>query len=191
MKQLNKCILIVLSTLLFSFVMAPGAQAVEKKTTKSDDYIIINKKKNELAFYHKQKRVRVYKVATGRTRDLTPEGTYKIVKKIVNRPYFSKNIAGGSPHNPLGKRWLGLAVPQRGEQAGLGNVYAIHGNNLKSSIGTYASGGCIRMYNEDIEKSLYNQVKVNTPVFITYSSSSFTSLAKKVGYLKEKHLAKK
>ena len=43
--------------------------------------------------------------------------------------------------------------------------YLIHGTNRPWGIGMRVSGGCIRMYPEDIE-SLYPQVPVGTPVRI-------------------------
>jgi len=43
--------------------------------------------------------------------------------------------------------------------------YGIHGTNNPASIGTAASNGCIRMYNEDVNE-LFNLVSVGTPVTI-------------------------
>jgi len=133
--------------------------------------IIINKAINRLAFYEDGKLVKEFKVATGRSQDLTPEGKFKIVTKIVNRPYFKENIPGGDPKNPLGNRWLGLNA--RGTW---GTTYAIHGNNNPSSIGTYASSGCVRMYDEEVEW-LFDQVQKNTTVFITSSNKTFNQIA--------------
>lgn len=49
----------------------------------------------------------------------------------------------------------------------MGNGYLIHGTHEynQESIGTAASHGCVRMYNEDIER-LYDLVEVGTPVYI-------------------------
>ncbi|KAB3530498.1 L,D-transpeptidase family protein, partial [Alkaliphilus pronyensis] len=44
--------------------------------------------------------------------------------------------------------------------------YGIHGTDTPESIGTAASRGCIRMYNEDVEE-LYDIVPLGTPVRIT------------------------
>lgn len=59
------------------------------------------------------------------------------------------------PHNPLGPRAMVLA---HGE-------YAIHGTNRRDSIGTRASYGCIRMYNEDVV-DLFDKVGIGTPVVV-------------------------
>lgn len=140
------------------------------------DIIIINKTNNQLAYYQNNKLIKTFKVGTGRKPSYTPEGKFKIVNKITNRPYYSGKIPGGDPRNPLGNRWLGLNA--RGTW---GTTYAIHGNNNPKSIGGYVSGGCIRMYDDQVEW-LYNQVKVNTTVIITTSKKSFNSIAAANGY---------
>jgi lipoprotein-anchoring transpeptidase ErfK/SrfK len=73
-----------------------------------------------------------------------------------DNPRLPDVIPGGAPNNPMGLRALTL---DRDE-------YAIHGTNRPSSIGTFASYGCIRMLNEDIV-DLYDQVSVGTPVVVT------------------------
>lgn len=73
-----------------------------------------------------------------------------------DNPSLPDVIPGGSPNNPLGVRALTLS---RGE-------YAIHGTNRPSSIGTFASYGCIRMLNEDIV-DLYDRVSVGTMIVVT------------------------
>lgn len=72
-----------------------------------------------------------------------------------DNPRLPDVIPGGSPKNPMGARALTL---DRDE-------YAIHGTNRPDSIGTYASYGCIRMYNRDIV-DLFNRVRVGTPVVV-------------------------
>ena len=59
------------------------------------------------------------------------------------------------PKNPLGNYMMRLGMPE----------YIIHGTNKPFGIGMRVSHGCIRLYPEDI-KSLYQQVKLNTPVRI-------------------------
>lgn len=161
---------IIFSYLLICFLCFTFVQsfAEEKKVSQ---VIIINKAINKLAFYENGKLVREFKVATGRSQELTPEGKFKIVNKIVNRPYFKENIPGGDPRNPLGNRWLGLDA--RGTW---GTTYAIHGNSNPASIGTYASSGCVRMYDEEVEW-LFDHIQKNTTVFITSSTKSFKDIA--------------
>jgi lipoprotein-anchoring transpeptidase ErfK/SrfK len=59
------------------------------------------------------------------------------------------------PSNPLGPRALVLAADE----------YAIHGTNHPETIGTKASYGCIRMYNQHIV-DLFERVSVGTPVVV-------------------------
>ena len=73
-----------------------------------------------------------------------------------DNPRLPDVIAGGSPSNPMGVAALTL---DRGE-------YAIHGTNRPGSIGTFASYGCIRMYNQDVA-DLYGRVQVGTTVVVT------------------------
>lgn len=149
---------------------------IKPSEASGNQFIIINKSTNQLAYYENGKFVKVFKVGTGRKPSYTPEGKFKIVNKIVNRPYYKEGIPGGDPRNPLGNRWLGLNA--RGTW---GTTYAIHGNNNPSSIGKYVSSGCIRMYDNEVEW-LFARIKINTPVVITTSAKSFNSIARANGY---------
>nr|WP_274363553.1 MULTISPECIES: L,D-transpeptidase family protein [unclassified Paenibacillus] len=158
--------------MLLACCLAGTAKAGES----SEDLIIVNKKTNKLAYYRNGVLEKEFSVATGRTTKLTPEGKFKIVSKIKNRPYYKDNIPGGDPKNPLGDRWLGLEVGKT-----YGTTYAIHGNNNPDSIGKYVSAGCIRMNNDEIHW-LYDQVKMFTYVVITNSKLSFDEIAAKHQY---------
>jgi lipoprotein-anchoring transpeptidase ErfK/SrfK len=70
-------------------------------------------------------------------------------------PEFTDVVPGGSPHNPMGAAAITLNLSQ----------VAIHGTTetMRRSIGTAASFGCIRMYNEDV-LDLYERVSVGAPV---------------------------
>ncbi len=72
-------------------------------------------------------------------------------------PHLPDYIAGGAPNNPMGAAALTL---DRHE-------IAIHGTTqaMRDSIGTAASFGCIRMYNEDI-LDLYSRVEVGALVIM-------------------------
>jgi lipoprotein-anchoring transpeptidase ErfK/SrfK len=73
-----------------------------------------------------------------------------------DNPRLPDVIPGGSPRNPMGPRALTLSG---GEQ------YAIPGTNRPYSIGTFATFGCIRMFNEDII-DLFDRVNVGTEVIV-------------------------
>ncbi|MFC0273405.1 peptidoglycan-binding protein [Metabacillus herbersteinensis] len=163
-------ILFVLSFLMIFSLELSSASAAGSK------FIIINKSNNQLAYYENSQLKKVFRVGTGRSQSLTPEGKFKIVNKIVNRPYYKDNIPGGDPRNPLGNRWLGINA--RGTY---GTTYAIHGNNNPNSIGGYVSSGCVRMFDNEVEW-LFSQVPTNTTVIITSTSKSFDSIAASNGY---------
>src|ERR1700685_1622922 len=75
-----------------------------------------------------------------------------------DHPELPDLIPGGSPHNPMGPRAITL---DRDE-------VAIHGTTAKmrASVGTAASYGCIRMYNEDVI-DLFDRVRVGAAVLMT------------------------
>jgi lipoprotein-anchoring transpeptidase ErfK/SrfK len=74
---------------------------------------------------------------------------------LRNHPNFSRVVPGGSPRNPMGAAAITLNLSE----------VAIHGTtpSMRRSVGTAASYGCIRMYNEDVV-DLYHRVEVGTPV---------------------------
>lgn len=73
-----------------------------------------------------------------------------------DNPRLPTVIPGGTPRNPMGPRALTLS----------GGEYAIHGTNRPASVGTFASYGCIRMFNEDVV-DLYDRVNVGTEVVVS------------------------
>jgi len=125
-------------------------------------WIFINKTRRILTLYNGTEVVKKYPVAVGNPPSLTPEGHFKILIKVVNPAWggggYAQPIAGGVPENPLGYRWMGLDF-------GGGGEYGVHGNSAPYSIGTYASHGCVRMINSDVE-SLYEIVPEETPIWI-------------------------
>ncbi|NJM30396.1 MAG: L,D-transpeptidase, partial [Rhizobiales bacterium] len=61
--------------------------------------------------------------------------------------------------NPLGARALYLFRDSRD------TLYRIHGTNAPQSIGTAASSGCIRMFNQDVV-DLYRRAPIGTRVLV-------------------------
>lgn len=131
-------------------------------TNVKGEMILINKSSNTIYFLRNGKIDSSYPVATGKTIDLTPDGKLKIVIKLKNPGWggagISEPIKGGEANNPLGTRWIGISY-------GGGGQYGVHGNSNPRSIGSYASLGCVRMFNRDVE-DLYERVKINTPIWI-------------------------
>jgi lipoprotein-anchoring transpeptidase ErfK/SrfK len=124
-------------------------------------YIIIDKSSNKLTVVLNETPVYEFPVATGKSETATPIGEFEIIRKVKNPWYIPKNIPGGDPSNPIGTRWLGIDVPGTN-----GYKYGIHGTNDPNSIGSYASQGCIRMRNQDVEW-LFRHIPLRTKVHIT------------------------
>ena len=87
---------------------------------------------------------------------------------MVDRDELAARWVNGMPglRNPLGARALYLY------QDNVDTLYRIHGTNEPKSIGKAMSSGCIRMLNEDIA-TLYDKVKIGTPVYVRPASQIF------------------
>ncbi|MFJ8529421.1 L,D-transpeptidase [Bacillus sp. NPDC094106] len=153
---MKKILLIMLSMGLWAFPYKPAAA----EATLPNQQLIVNTSTHEMAFYQDGAFIRNFTVATGKASTPTPTGTFVIVNKIKNRPYYAKHIKGGDPRNPLGDRWLGLNM------AGTwGTTYAIHGTSNNQAIGKPTTLGCIRMYNEDIHW-LFDRINEKATVIV-------------------------
>ncbi len=166
-KFVSKFIAITLSMCILLLGGATSASADSKHL------LIINSKTNTMGYYVDNKLVKEFQVGTGKYGTKTPTGKFKIVNKIVNRPYYSGGIPGGDPRNPLGDRWLGLHVGNT-----YGTTYGIHGTNNENSIGGNVSGGCIRMYNKEV-RWLFDRVPTGTTVLISETSDTYSQIAAK------------
>jgi len=107
--------------------------------------IVIDMERLTLTLFNRGEPYRQYPVAMGKYESPTPVGNWVIISKDASPPGY------------LGTRWLGLNIPY-GE-------YGIHGTDEPGSIGSYASHGCIRMFNKDIEE-IFEAVITGTPVTI-------------------------
>jgi lipoprotein-anchoring transpeptidase ErfK/SrfK len=130
--------------------------------------IVVNRTSNMLTLYDGFHAERRYPVATAMQGFLTPPGSWQVIDK-VEWPTWHNPCLGQpgcwaanepaeippGPGNPLGTRALYLNAPG----------IRIHGTPEDSSIGTYASHGCIRMHISDSE-ALYPLVPIGTPAFI-------------------------
>jgi uncharacterized protein YgiM (DUF1202 family) len=147
----------------FAFVVSFIGLPKESYAATVSKKIEVNKTTNYLYLYENGKVVKTYRISTGKTKELTPEGTFPLVVKI-NGPSW-KNVPPG-PNNPLGPRWNGISV--NGDN---GRSYGIHGTNQPNSIGTHASNGCIRMLNNQVIE-LSNLIYEGVPVWIHTGKSN-------------------
>lgn len=76
---------------------------------------------------------------------------------LARHPELPAFVEGGSPSNPLGARAMYL------HRDGTDTGYRFHGTIQPWSIGTDASSGCIRMFNEDAI-DLYQRLPIGTAV---------------------------
>jgi lipoprotein-anchoring transpeptidase ErfK/SrfK len=130
--------------------------------------IIVRISQNKLYLYDGLKLEASYSVATGQLGIYpTPMGHWAIVNKRVNPTWVNpaRDSWGADepafippgPDNPLGTRALDLDAPG----------IRIHGTPSDSSIGHWASHGCIRMHIWDSE-DLFDRVDIGTPVIIVW-----------------------
>lgn len=157
--------------LLFLFVIKSPIWPLGENPLPGDPYLIINKQTNELAFVNDNEVKEIYRVATGMTEELTPEGEFTVIVKAVDPYYRKKNIPGGDKRNPLGTRWIGFDAEETD-----GRTYGIHGTNNDKSIGAYVTQGCVRLPNKVME-AIYEKIPIGTKVLITKSEQSFEQLA--------------
>lgn len=107
--------------------------------------IVIKVKERTLEVHNNDELHKTYRIAVGKQKTPTPIGEWQVVWKDYNWG------------TGFGSRWMGLNVPW--------GIYGIHGTNKPWSIGQFASHGCIRMRNKDVEE-LFEWVPIGTPVRI-------------------------
>lgn len=128
-------------------LQAPAPAAIPHHPDARPDgyWIVIDTNHLTLTLFQAGRAVHRWPVAVGKPSTITPVGEWRVARK-------SRDWGGG-----FGTRWLGLDVPW--------GIYGIHGTNKPWSIGTRASSGCIRMFNENVEQ-LWDLVPEGTPVTI-------------------------
>jgi len=159
------------------FMMANGISTVQVKEGTSllvpsfriapaylDTGLVLNLPERMIYLFENKRLIAYYPVAIGATgKWMTPVGDTKIANKAKNPTWLPPEWAGvekpvpPGADNPLGDRWIGLALPG----------YGIHATNSPLSIGMAASHGCIRMIPRDAQ-ALFDQVSVGMAVKIVY-----------------------
>ncbi len=119
--------------------------------------------KRKVTAFHGEIALKTYPVAVGREGWSTPIGNHRVLQTIEypawQNPFTGDVIASKDPENPLGDRWIGFWTDGK-------DWSGFHGTPNRDSVGTAASHGCIRMYNEDV-RELFSQVKVGTIVRVS------------------------
>jgi hypothetical protein len=137
--------------------------------------IVVHVDTNRLDLYEGFEVTHSWDVATAKPGYVTPVGEWDLYQKRENPTWYNPALdswgAGmpavvpGGPGNPMGTRALYITAP---------GLIRIHGTTSPDSIGRYASHGCIRMHNEQVEE-LYNLVPVGTKVIILGARPSWAS----------------
>ena len=105
-----------------------------------------------------------FPIGIGTDEAQSPIGDFKISQKRKDPAWYPPesikkeqpdlpDVFPPGPDNPLGTRAMRLG----------NTAFLMHGTNKEYGIGMKVSHGCIRMYNEDVEK-LFEIVDINTPV---------------------------
>jgi L,D-transpeptidase ErfK/SrfK len=110
----------------------------------------------------------VYAVAVGDPDDPTPLGAFRVGSKRTDpvwtvpasiraeKPELPARVPPG-PDNPLGKYWMTIGTTS----------YGLHGTNVRWSIGRMATHGCVRFYEDDIQR-LFERTPSGTRLHIVY-----------------------
>ena len=145
---------------------------VEPKVTEQNmpRTIVVRVDENRLYLYEGFDVLRTWSVATAMPGYTTPQGDWKLTRMAENPTWYNPAldswgaslpaVVPGGPTAPMGTRALYID-----EAPGL---IRIHGTPADSSIGTYASHGCIRMHNSEVEQ-LYDMVELGMRVIIVGS----------------------
>jgi hypothetical protein len=151
--------------LIFAFMWLPAF------SDPAIPYIKIDIIARKLYLMQDEQVVKKYSIGVGRSKQfMTPPGIYKVEVKDDNpgwiNPYDQKAKIPPGQNNPLGTRWIGFHGQGKA-------VYGIHGTNQPTSIGKFASHGCIRMLVPDSE-DLFNRIEVGTKVLVVYNRYELT-----------------
>lgn len=134
----------VLAITLFFTLPAAHSSGAERIVPENMS-IIIDMDNLTLTIFNGGEPYKKYPVAMGKYETPTPVGNWEILSMNTDPP------------DVMGTRWMGLNIPY--------GQYGIHGTNNPHSIGSFASHGCIRMFNKDAEE-IYRMVTASTPVII-------------------------
>jgi L,D-transpeptidase ErfK/SrfK len=125
-------------------VATPSSQSEMKRPSGRID-IVVDTVDRTLTICVDGKLYREFPVAVGKPSTPSPPGQWQVVSK-------------GAWSGGFGTRWLGLDMPW--------GKYGIHGTNKPWQIGDLVSGGCIRLFNHDVEL-IYDWIPIGTQVVIT------------------------
>jgi L,D-transpeptidase-like protein/putative peptidoglycan binding protein len=128
--------------------------------------IVVRVNENRLYLYDGFHVEASWPVATAKPGYTTPDGVWRVWDKRENPTWYNPAldtwgadlpaVVPGGPGNPMGTRAIYIDAP---------GLIRVHGTSDPNSIGRYASHGCIRMQNGDVE-NLFEKVEVGMHVII-------------------------
>jgi len=130
--------------------------------------IVINVPEMRLYDFTRGTPPQLYGIAIGDEEDPSLYGQFKVGPKRKDPNwYVPASIRAEKPElpavvpagedNPLGTRWMTID----------NTSYGVHGTNNNWSIGRTATHGCIRLYNDEMER-LYERIPTGTPLLLEY-----------------------
>jgi len=135
--------------------------------------IVIRVDENRLYLYDGFKIEQSWSVATAKPGWTTPSGVWTIWDKREDPTWYNPALDSwgadlpavipGGTGNPMGTRAIYIDAP---------GLIRIHGTSDDSSIGRYASHGCIRMHNREVEE-LFEKIPVGSHVIVIGSRPSW------------------
>jgi L,D-transpeptidase ErfK/SrfK len=133
-----------------------------------EEGLVVNIPEMRLFDYTGDKEPQVFSVAIGDEADPSILGEFRVGKKRedptwhvpesirAESPELPKQVPPG-PDNPLGSRWMTIGRTS----------YGIHGTNARWSIGREATHGCLRLYEDEVQR-LYDRIPEGTRIQIVY-----------------------
>jgi L,D-transpeptidase ErfK/SrfK len=133
-----------------------------------DEGLVINIPEMRLFDFTAENGPEVLSVAIGDQADPSIMGDFRVGRKRTDptwnvpksireeKPELPARVPPG-PDNPLGSRWITIGRTS----------YGIHGTNVRWSIGREATHGCLRLYEDEIQR-LYDRVPEGTRIQIVY-----------------------
>jgi lipoprotein-anchoring transpeptidase ErfK/SrfK len=112
-----------------------------------ENHIVVNLTTFCLSYFEEDKLIKEYPIGIGKLSTPTPPGSYQIIEKLIFEKPDVIDLDFGS-------RRMVLSTDKT----------CLHGS-WNGPVAGHVSGGCVRMYNEDIEE-IFSKVKVGTPVIM-------------------------
>lgn len=143
-------------------LLSPGNDSPANNADERNEIRLVIKLSDRLVYVYEDNELKTsYPIAVGRDGWETPTGNYEVIQAIENPSWehpFTGEIVPPGPTNPLGARWIGFWTDGT-------NYIGFHGTPEEETVGTAASHGCVRMYDEDAI-ALFEKVKIGTPVIV-------------------------